>query len=89
VNFSTNDENKRQMVSQGEQTREIQVDCRSTQTRISATAETQTEQDSERKLDPETISGFDDWSDMPPGVARFLERVGGEMEDELAKSDAS
>ncbi|CAM9321536.1 unnamed protein product [Ectocarpus sp. 12 AP-2014] len=89
VNFSTNDENKRPMVSQGEQTREIQVDCCSTQTRISATAETQTEQDSERKLDPETISGFDDWSDIPPGVARFLKRVGGEMEDELAKSDAS
>lgn len=39
VNFSSNDENKRQMVSQGGQTREIQVDCCSTQTRISATAE--------------------------------------------------
>lgn len=53
------------------------------------TTQTQTERDSESKADHDTIAGFDDWNDMPPGVARFLERVGAEMEMELIKSDTS
>lgn len=39
VNFLSNDEQKRQMVSEADQTREIQVDCCSTQTASTATAE--------------------------------------------------
>ncbi|CAN0327427.1 unnamed protein product [Pylaiella littoralis] len=89
VNFLSNDENKQQMVSEADQTREIQVDCCSTQTASTATAETQTDRDSESKTDPETVLGFDGWKDIPHGVARFLERVGPDMEHELTKSDAS
>lgn len=51
--------------------------------------QTQTERDSESKADPETISGFDNWNDIPLGVIHFLERVGPGMEQELTKSDAS
>lgn len=39
VNLSSKEEYKRQTVSQGGQTREIEVDCCSTQTRVLATAE--------------------------------------------------
>ena len=39
VNILSNEESKRDMVSQGDQTREIQLDCCSTQTRSTATAE--------------------------------------------------
>lgn len=57
--------------------------------RLSFNSQTQTERDSESKTDPETFSGFDDWNDVPLSVAQFLERVGPDMEHELAKSDAS
>lgn len=51
--------------------------------------QTQTERDSESKADPETLSGFDNWNDIPLDVTHFLERVGPGMEHELTKSDAS
>lgn len=51
--------------------------------------QTQTDRASESKTDPDVIAGFDDWNDMPIGVARFLERVGADMEIELGNSDES
>lgn len=51
--------------------------------------QTQTDGASESKTDPEVLAGFDDWNDMPIGVARFLERVGADMEIELDNSDDS
>lgn len=51
--------------------------------------QTQTDVASESKTDPGVIAGFDDWKDMPIGVARFLERVGADMEIELDNSDDS
>lgn len=52
-------------------------------------AQTQTEHDSQSKADPDTLSGFDKWDDMPTGVALFLRRAGASMLEELKKSDAS
>lgn len=59
--------------------------------RVSFNTHTQTQTDgaSESKTDPEVLAGFDDWNDMPVGVARFLERVGADMEIELDNSDDS
>lgn len=55
----------------------------------SSAKQTQTEQDSRSRANPDSILGFDDWHDMPPDVAHFLSYAGATMEAELEKSDAS
>lgn len=56
---------------------------------MSSGKQTQTDQDSRSRANPDTILGFDDWHDMPPDVAQFLAFAGATMEAELEKSDAS
>ena len=51
--------------------------------------QTQTEQDSRSRANPDSILGFDNWHDIPPDVAQFLSYAGATMEAELEKSDAS
>eukprot|EP00904_Undaria_pinnatifida_P001983 jgi/Undpi1/11786/HiC_scaffold_4.g01485.m1 len=89
VVFSSEAESKRQMVTEMEQTTAIDVACCASQTLSMAVAETQTDQDSRSRANPDTILGFDDWHDMPPDVAQFLAFAGATMEAELEKSDAS
>lgn len=51
--------------------------------------QTQTERDGQGRADPEALSGFDNWNNIPPDIERFIIETGTMMVEELDKSDAS